>query len=492
LGAASRSVLNLDPSVYTLPSTYPDNQVFKNHSTAGSVVVHLNKLFATDPMPFNISLSYNKSSNFQISDLRRDIYGNPIANPTGMNKDYGVLLSTQDGKYSLRVLKYETSITGSNTQLDYSGIYTTIRDAMNWRNIKVYYMSGYAWSTASQPATANYQGTRYQWDPVWVDASGRPVASGTAAGPAGATLETQAQADAHRDASISAINAMQTYLAGKGYFAAWNYGVGPTGPASVLATRGTYASNPAAYQPDTASVYDYRNAPLMQGFQVTADTQSEGYEFEFTANPTRNWRIGFNASETIAIRTNVGGPVLDTLVAYMDTAMAGVAGDLPRFNSDYVASNQLRIDWSSWRGQYTLMKLQAGAATSELRKWRYNLVTNYQFDEGMLRGVGVGGSYRWQDKVVIGYPVIPGANGQASFDLSQPYFGPTEKAVDLWASYQHDIMKGKLGWKIQLNVRNVGQKDSLIPISVQPDGHTWASVRIAPGQEWTLANTFSF
>ena len=64
--------------------------------------------------------------------------------------------------------------------------------------------------------------------------------------------------------------------------------------------------------------------------------------------------------------------------------------------------------------------------------------------------------------------------------------------MDLWASYQHDIMKGKLGWKIQLNVRNVGQKDSLIPISVQPDGHTWASVRIAPGQEWTLANTFSF
>ena len=34
--------------------------------------------------------------------------------------------------------------------------------------------------------------------------------------------------------------------------------------------------------------------------------------------------------------------------------------------------------------------------------------------------------------------------------------------------------------------------DDLIPISVQPDGHTWASVRIAPSQEWFVTNTFSF
>ena len=489
--AANRGALNLDPTVYKLPDVYPTNQIFKDHSASGGVVVHLNKILGgdRDPLPINVSLSYNKSSNFQVADTRRDIYGNPIGNPTGRTKDYGILLSTKDGKYSLRALKYETTYAGSSIQLDNSGFYNTIRDGLNWRNIKTYYMSAYAWSTSGQPQNANYTGTRYQWDPVWVDSNGRPVASGTVAvGPAGSTLETQAQADAHRDASIAALNAMQTYLAAKGYFAAWNYAPGPT-TASALQTRGQFAANPIL--PDPTSVYDYRTAPLLQGFAVTADTLSKGYEFEFTANPLSNWRISFNASRTTATRTNVGGPVLDELVAYMDTLMAGPAGDMIRFNSDYSAGNQLRINWTGWRGQYTLLKLQEGAAASELRKWRYNVVSNYTFRNGMLKNVGVGGSYRWQDKIIIGYPVVAGTGGLASFNLSKPYYGPSEESLDLWTSYERRL-SDKVNWKIQLNIRNFLKNDGLIPISVQPDGTTWASVRVQPVQEWFVTNTFSF
>jgi outer membrane receptor protein involved in Fe transport len=488
-GAVNRGALNLDPNVYKLPDVYPASQIFKEHSTSGGLVMHLNKILEKDPLPFNVSLSYNKSSNFQVTDTRRNIYGTPIANPSGSTKDYGVLLSTKDGKYSFRVVKYETSLVGANTQLDNSGIYNTIRDSMNWRNIKTYYMSAYAWSTAGQTDTRHFAGIRYMWDPAWVDANGRPVASGQAAsGPAGSHLETQVEADAHRDASIKALNDMQVFLANNGYFAAWNYGAGPTTQAK-LQTPGQYLANPTP--PDAASVYDYRTAPLMQGFAVTADTQSKGYEFELTANPLPNWRVSFNAAETTAIRTNVGGPVLDTLVAYMDGVMAGPGGDLTRFNSDWSAGNQLRLDWTGWRAQYTLLKLQAGSAASELRKWRYNVVTNYSFTHGKLKGVGVGASYRWQEKVIIGYPVIPGANGLASFDLTKPYYGPAEEGLDLWASYEHKLTK-KIGWKIQANVRNVGKKDDLIPISVQPDGKTWASVRVAPIQEWFVSNTFTF
>jgi hypothetical protein len=400
-----------------------------------------------------------------------------------------VLLSTKDGKYSFRAIKYETSLAGVNTPLDNSGIYGTIRDSLNWRNIKVYYMSAYAWNTSGQTNLNHYTGQRYLWDAVYIGANGRPVASGVSTTPpAGSTLETQAQADARRDAAISAINGMQTWLAAKGYFTAWNYGPGPTTPAA-LQTRGQYETSPI--QPDPASVYDYRTAPLLQGFAVTADTQSKGYEFEFTANPTKNWRILFNASKTTAVRSNVGGPVLDELVAYMDNLMAGPAGDLVRFNSDYSFSNELRQAWVPWRGQYTLLKLQENTAASELRKWRYNVVTNYTFSSGFLKNFGVGASYRWQDKVVIGYPVVPGTGGLASFDLTKPYYGPSEGALDLWASYGRKLTE-KIDWKIQLNVRNVGQGNDLIPISVEPDGRTWASARIAPSQEWFVTNTFSF
>ena len=490
-GAANRGALNLGADSYKLPDLFPTTQTFKDHSTAGGVVVHLNKLFSgRDPLPINVSLSYNKSNNFQVTDLRRDIYGNSIANPTGATKDYGVLLSTKDGKYSFRAVKYETALSGATTQLDNSGIYGTIRDAMNWRNIKVYYLSAYAWNTGPQTNLTPYTGQRYLWDPVYVDnTTGRPVASGAlASGPANSRLETTAEANTRRDASIKAINDLQVFLTGKGYFSAWNYGPGPTTQAA-LQTRGQYASSPI--QPDPNSVYDYRTAPLMSGFAVTADTQSEGYELEFTANPLPNWRVSFNAAKTTAVRTNVGGPVLDELVAYIDTLMAGPGGDLVRFNSDYSAANELRQAWLPWRGQYTLLKLQEKTAASELRKWRYNVVSNYSFTNGMLKGAGVGASYRWQDRVVIGYPVVPGAGGLASFDLTKPYYGPSEDAFDAWVSYERRLTK-KINWKIQLNGRNLLGKEELVPISVQPDGKTWASVRIAPNREWFVTNTFSF
>jgi hypothetical protein len=229
----------------------------------------------------------------------------------------------------------------------------------------------------------------------------------------------------------------------------------------------------------------------MTGFAVTADAQSEGYEFEFTANPLPNWRITFNASQTEATRTNVGGATLDELIAYMDTAMAGPGGDMIRFNSDYSASNQLRFDWNNWRSQYTLMKLQEGSAAPEIREWRYNLITNYSFTNGWAKGIGVGGAYRWQDQNIIGYPVVGGTGGIASFDLSQPYYGPAEDGIDLWVSYERKL-SSKINWKIQANIRNAFADEDLIPISVQPDGRTWASVRIAPVQEWFVTNTFSF
>jgi outer membrane receptor protein involved in Fe transport len=506
----NRAMLNLNESgaASTLPYALPQaatgmnsNQsysLFKDHSTSGGVVVHLNKILEKDPLPINISLSYNKSSNFQVTNTRRDVYGKVIGNPSGATKDYGVLLSTKDGKYSFRALKYETSLANADTQLDSSGLTGTIKNGLNWRNIMLYHLTGYAWSTV----TAG-NNVRFDWIPAYVNSNGRTVWSqdkvnaGLPA-PAGSTLQTAAQSIAQRDASIRSWNEIQKYLQTNGYFSAWNYGSGPT-TATVLTDRGTYEANPVAYQPDALSVYDYRNNAALQGFAVTADTQSKGYEFEFTANPLPNWRIAFNAAKTTAVRTNVGGPLLDGLVDYMTTRIGtatvpGAAGDMIMFNAHFDDPTNVIWNngtWKNFRSGYTLMKLQENAAASELRKWRYNVVTNYSFTKGMLKGVGVGASYRWQDKVVIGYPVLASASGLATFDLTKPYYGPAEKGIDLWASYERKITK-KINWKIQANVRNLGQYEGLIPVSVQPDGQTWAGVRMQPTEEWFVTNTFSF
>lgn len=491
--ASNRDILNLQPDVYKLPDTFPANQIFKDHSTSGGMVVHLNKLFGDrDPLPINVSVSYNKSSNFQVTDTRRDIYGNIIGNPTGSTKDMGVLLSTKDNKYSLRAVKYETSLTGARTQLDVSGLTGTIKNGMNWRNIMLYRMSGYDYGSRET------ENLRHDWQPVYVNSAGRAVAPATSTNPpAGSTLQTAAQAIAMRDATIRAWNDIQKWLEGKGYFKAWNYT--PT-TSSVLTDRATYeatlvGTDPAAqYRPDPATVRDYRPAPALQGFEVTADTESKGYEFEFTANPTTNWRISFNAAKTTAIRNNIGGADLNELVTYMSDKIAGAAGDLRMFNARFDDPGNVIWNngtWTGFRGQYTLFKLQEGAAAAELRKWRYNVVSNYSFRNGRLKGLGVGASYRWQDKVVIGYPVVAKDANNFSFDLSKPYYGPSEDGADAWISYERKLTD-KIHWSIQLNGRNLFGKEELIPISVQPDGNTWASVRIAPNREWFVTNTFSF
>jgi outer membrane receptor protein involved in Fe transport len=484
---SNRNIRNLSPSVYKLPDAFPQAQIFKDHSTAGGIVLHLNKLLENDPLPINVSLSFNKSNNFQVTSTRRDIYGKSISNPTGKTQDIGVLLSTKDGKYSFRAMKYETSLQNASSPLN-NAIGGVINAGLRFRNVFLYKLAVYEWANRETP------GSRNTW--------GGSQAQGNLINGADQSL-TFAQGRAREDAAIKAWNEIQAFLTPKGFFEAWGF----TPPAlSVLTDRSTYEATltlvgstdgkpiPASqYMPNPAHIYQYApNQP--QGFTVTTDTTGEGYEFEFTANPTRNWRISINASQTEATRSNVGGKDIEELVAFLDSKLYNAdgspsfAGAMPQFGNLGLSINN--NNYNPWRGSYALLKLQEGANVPEVRKWRYNIITNYTFSEGRLKGVGVGGSYRWQDKVGIGYPVLQTGN-QFNFDLNNPYYGPTEDAIDLWASYERKITKD-INWKIQLNVRNAFATDGLIPVTIQPDGKTWAAVRVKPNQEWFVTNTFSF
>jgi outer membrane receptor protein involved in Fe transport len=477
----NRSSLNLQPDVYRLPDEFPLSQIVKGHSTSGGVVLHLNNILKRDPLPIDVTVGYNESSNFQVTSVRRDVYGNPIDNPTGKTREYSVLLSTKDGKYSFRAVKYTTRAFNATSSLGNNYVLgQVVAQGLRWRNVFLYDLGGYDWGSREQPSYRNTWSNAYPLnDPA-------DSANYDSTKPA----FTQAQADAEENAAITGWNNIQKHLAEKNFFSAWNFT--PLNDAALV-DRATYLSNPSAYAPDAATVSAYASA-VPQGFSVTADTESKGYEFELTANPLANWRVSFSASKAEATQTNVGGASLSDFVSYLNSQLINddgtltPAGKLPQFGG---ASNAIYPNiWGPWLASYTLLKLQEGSANPEIRKWRYNIVTNYQFRHGFLKGVSVGASYRWQDKVIIGYPVLTGGSF-AGYDLSNPYYGPTEDAVDLSLSYERKLTE-KINWKIQLNVYNVGKNDKLIPISIEPDGKTWASARIAPVQEWQLTNTFSF
>lgn len=437
--AANRNLLNLSPTVYRLPDDFDPAVTAKVHSLSWGAVLHFNRLLQRDLLPINVSAAYNRSSNFEVANRRVDLYGSPLPVPEGKTEDYSLRLATKDEKYSLRVTRYKSSVTNATSAgFDTSTIGAIMATGLAWANVFEYNLTGYDMSTVQNPP-----GTRNTYAP----------------GPG----ETQADATARENAAIAAWRELQAKVDPRLY-TAWGM--------------------------DPSKVYQYASsAPA--NFTIPEDALSRGTEYELTANPTKNWRISANASQTEAIQNNIGGAALidyvDMISHYMN---ATPAGDLRQFGGGPTANTFQNIWNSGFYARWTLKKLQEGAAVPEIRKWRYSATTNYTFRDGRLKNVGVGGSYRWEDKVVIGYPVISSTTGP-KYDLTQPYSGPTEDAVDLWVTYERKLNK-KVNWRIQFNVRNAFAKDGVIPITVQPDGQTWAQVRVKPNREWFVTNTFTF
>jgi hypothetical protein len=143
---------------------------------------------------------------------------------------------------------------------------------------------------------------------------------------------------------------------------------------------------------------------------------------------------------------------------------------------------------------YNVQKALTGSDQPELRKWRFNGVTNYKFTRGFARGLNIGGAVRWEDKPTLGYGIHQTqiAAGQTLWisDVNQPLYGKTEKHFDLWAGYEHKLTDS-IDWRVQLNLRNVGEGTSLVPIAKQPNGDV-AQSRIQQGQTFELSTRFTF
>ena len=442
--------LNLNPNSFRLPDAY-DNRL-KVTSHAWTVVAHLNQMPFLDELmrnlPVNVSLFYNDSSNFEALSQRVNFLNEAIAPPSGKTIDQGIRVETKDGRWSLRVNKYETTVTnGSSTAL--SGAYNIgneIALATMWARRFEHQLLGY--TLANRPAGDPYA---------------HPSAGSFRYGPGPG--QTQADADAIMHSHIASFNNWIKTVDPR-FFEAWGY------------------------DPFDLNTQPVSNTPL--GFAVTEDSVSEGYEIEIGAQPTPSWRVAINASQTEARRNNIGGAALTEFMnSYQDLMNNGPAGDLRIW---WGASNAqtAEVRWNSAIGsEWAQRKLQEGTAVPELREWRVNVISNYAFNEGRLKGFNVGGAVRYESEVAIGYRPIAGSTPtELNFDIANPYMGPAETNFDFWVGYQRRLTP-KLNWRIQFNMRNAFTDEELIPITVQPDGSP-AAYRIAPSRAWEITNTFEF
>jgi hypothetical protein len=226
-----------------------------------------------------------------------------------------------------------------------------------------------------------------------------------------------------------------------------------------------------------------------------SDLISEGIEFEVVYNPTPNWRIALNVAKNEAVRANVAAEELLYVEQWLNNTATMFNGELNNMHRNPGTND------GNWQQQYqneTVADIEteaalSGTTTPEIREWRANLVTRYQFRDGMLEGFRIGGAVRWQDEIGIGYPFILNDNGDEVADIANPYYGPDELYVDLNLGYSRKLnaFGQSIDWTITLNIRNLFGEDELIPIVANADG-TYGTVRIPPDRTWTITNTFRF
>jgi outer membrane receptor protein involved in Fe transport len=362
-----------------------------------------------------LSVFYNKAENFAPAGQRYDIFDNPLPHETGETTDYGVMISTFNGKLVLRAAHYDTI----------SGLSSTLGNLTTPLNNLSDFMA---------------------------DVQGEVLRNHNVGNTAG--------------------------------LAAWSeWYNSPTGQA----LRGTFriVEHPNTTNPDLAVIDSDRRTGAVV---APSDVESRGEEYELIVNPTRNWRISFNAAKAEAVRTNVATQLRSLVFDELVPLMAGPAGTLRGDDVNATQTATLRFQTSIYN-QMLPRLAEEGLPTNELRKWRWNLVTNYTFTDGAFKGFNAGLGVRWQDKAAIGTPIINDPVFGPAPDVRHAYYAPAETNFDSWIGYRHKFKS--FDWRIQLNVHNIGVGNELIPVSAQPDGSI-AGWRIAPSQYWSLRSTFTF
>ena len=247
----------------------------------------------------------------------------------------------------------------------------------------------------------------------------------------------------------------------------------------------------------------YRTAGRPNYF-IMSDFNSEGYEAELNFSPTRSWNIRVNGAKSEAVESNIGGPwyawrdarlpVWQSVVAKngeRDSAGQPVTWKTAPFSASAPTGQTLEQYYNSTLiGQaMAFMTAADGRATATARGSRANLIANYRFAEGRLKGFNVGGAVRWRSAPVIGYGVKTSAGGTVVLDLDKAYYGKTESYLDLFAAYRGKMAAfGGFNYRLQLNIRNALNENDPIPVGALTTG---AISRLATVDSRTTMLTFA-
>lgn len=400
----------------------------------------------------DFGVSYNKSSNFNPPPSSQvDGLGNPLPKPIGEGKDYGFQFSLFDNKLFARVNWFEASNQNERTNP----------------------------GTSISRLTGNVDTTLFR---NWAR-------------------------------TIAMINmGMDPRIAGFGE------NLTPAVEDQIQAAAATIWKQSYTYYDQLAG---------LGGIGATRNAKAKGVEAEINYNPTRNWTMKFTFGKQATYYSDVLKEYEALYNVRNPVWQAAKAADylLPQYQNlvTYTGANQRAVDltnfWTSYgyraeayigepngnnnvEQYYNSVVLPQALLARDLdgqeapgqRKYRWSYLTSYNFSEGALKGIFVGGSQRWESKAVIGYyGRASGANGTQLdvSDIDRPIYDDANSYTDLWVGYTRKIIGGKVGMRIQLNVSNVFENGGLQTVAVNYDGSPYA-FRIVDPRQFILTTSFDF
>ncbi|MDP0500101.1 MAG: TonB-dependent receptor plug domain-containing protein [Verrucomicrobiota bacterium JB022] len=410
------------------------NLDIEGETTSWSVVAHYPDLWLPDlPLRSELSLFYSKSENFTPVGFRQDVYLNPLSPPSGQTEEKGFLISMLDRRFSLRVNWYETENTAIalDTNLDNQAVSPVV----GW---------------VSRLLEAQRLGV-----PFGYDYTGRETG----------LAEHHSSYDEVIDTLINMVpEPLKT-------------------ESNIRIVENAVGDRAVEAEP-------------VQGLVSSSDLIAKGVEIELTANVTDNWRLALNIAKQETIRSGSGSELGEYYGQIRQSLVDARLWDEEVFDEPNVASN---VTYKQRFTRDVLNPLAAitardGAVSQEQRKWRVNFTTGYTFDkDSLFKGVGIGGSIRWQDKAAVGYPInLVESEGDILQvpDLDNPFYASSQWNGDVFIRYERKIW-GDVRWTVQLNARNLVGSNDITPEVINPDG-SWAVVRAPVERTFFLTNSFAF
>ena len=137
-------------------------------------------------------------------------------------------------------------------------------------------------------------------------------------------------------------------------------------------------------------------------------------------------------------------------------------------------------------------KIRGSPSANFASNWTLNMVQSYDLG-GVFKGFSLGATMNARGPSIAGFAV----DANYLLDVTKPYYAPAYANFGAWLTYRRKIFRDRIDWRLQMNVRNVLDENTIYPLFIvdRRDGkHTpdTAVVTLKEPRTYQFTSSFKF